>query len=1139
MCGVYRFVTLFEKDTGLLNLFKSNRMENLVKALGEVLDRPLDDPMMPEWIGVQSQGMKQWVSTTLARRFGICANIRFSFLKDMVEQILNAGNNGPETHKPFTDKVLLYGLMDTLNDLEAAAGEDGGEREVFSPILSYLAEGTGSDPGDSGGSGLRQYQVCDRLARLFDDYQVYRPDMLSQWQIPEYADPNRDPQVSWQAGLFSELVKQGFDQCLGHRIKAIMEKGVETGDLLCERINLFGISSMPPAFLEVFSRVAQTAEVNLFLLTPSREFFGYIRSDKEQSRIADREERRLQEAGNPILASMGKPSREFHLLCEDHLYHEPFPDLFEDPASKSASGRDATLLEQIQSDILNLVDRTGQGDHDPVTFDRVDDSFRIHACHTPLREAEALKDQLLCQLAREPDVQPHDIIVMMPDIESYSPYIEAVFGTGDQIPYTIADRVLASEYELVAAVLKILKLKQGRFELLEVLDLLESRDIAGRFGILPSDMESIESMCRKAGIFWGRDADHRKQTGLPGDHENTWAFGLQRLMLGLAMPERQGDLVLGMAPCAFLEGLEADLLGRFAAFCHTLFDHMDRLAGPHTMIEWCDILLRLVSAMVIRNTDNEAQYTFVIRTLDGIRDQSAQAGFKKAVNFEVMAAILEKELSRTLSSSRFMAGKVTFCNIMPMRSIPFKVVALMGMNETDFPRKGIRDSFDLIKAHPRPGDKVDREEDRNLFLEALLSARRSFRVTYTGMDIRDNSPIPASPVVTELVDMIHAGYLVREPGHLVVEHPLHGFNERYFSDDHADGIGRSYSRNAYDMALRLRQGTAPVPPFLDPSEPVADSTDKVAPEGEKETISIDTLVRFFNSPLAWFMKHTLGLVPMAEENRKEDREPDRLDGLGAYALGTLMTDHEAPLRFEQIKALGVLPHGQKGVLEYEEISGMAGKVVRISENIRAGKPISLLRLNAEIEGYRITGVLPQTSPDEAFWLTYGRLSPKRLLNYWIHHLVLNCSSHDGPFQTVMVGRSPDDPSRAVSLSFPDIRPQAGTYLAYLIQRFTEGRTSPMIFFPATSWAYTNRLMKTGDPESADNQRRAVQAASKIWYDPFRGTGDKTDRYAAIYFRQTDLFDSADDLTQSGFLKNSMEILGPLMSHLAEFSGAES
>mgnify|MGYP001545971604 FL=1 len=252
-----------------------------------------------------------------------------------------------------------------------------------------------------------------------------------------------------------------------------------------------------------------------------------------------------------------------------------------------------------------------------------------------------------------------------------------------------------------------------------------------------------------------------------------------------------------------------------------------------------------------------------------------------------------------------------------------------------------------------------------------------------------------------------------------------------------------------------------------------------------------------------------------------------------------MTDHEAPLRFEQIKALGVLPHGQKGVLEYEEISGMAGKVVRISENIRAGKPISLLRLNAEIEGYRITGVLPQTSPDEAFWLTYGRLSPRRLLNYWIHHLVLNCSSHDGPFQTVMVGRSPDDPSRAVSLSFPDIRPQAGAYLAYLIQRFTEGRTSPMIFFPATSWAYTNRLMKTGDPESTDNQRRAVQAASKIWYDPFRGTGDKTDRYAAIYFRQTDLFDSADDLTQSGFLKNSMEIFGPLMSHLAEFSGAES
>lgn len=1094
----------------MLNVYKSNRMENLADALGRVLDNRLDDPLMPDYIGVQSQGMKQWIAVTLAERTGICANTRFLFLKDIVERVLD-GPGEPEKVPLYSDGLLLYVLMDLLPGLP--------DDPVFAPVFRYTAD----DP-----SGMKTFHVCRRMAGLFDDYQVYRPHMLRAWHDPEHDDPR----AGWQAELFRRICGTGRGEFLSDKVQSFLANPVPAGQLFTQRLCLFGVSAMPPLFMALFSKIASVMELNLFLLSPSREFFGYIRSEKEQARLPAHDSGGYLELGNPLLAAMGKPSREFHLFIENFDYHEPPPDLFHDPAA--GTGQDGegspTMLALIQSDILNLKDRGCRRAEPPVPFPEPDGSICFHACHTPLREAEVLKDQLLELFDTHPDCHPHDIIVMMPDIETYAPYIEAVFGTGERIPYTVSDRRTAVEYELVEAVLTVLRLARSRCELSEVLELLHFSDVAGRFGFSGEDIDIIETMCSRAGIFWGRDAAHRESAGLPRTSQNTWAFGLQRLMLGVAMPENHDRLVFGRLPLGFLEGLETGLLGRLAAFCDTLFSHLERLSGRHSVGQWCEILARMIPDLVERHQDSEAQYLFILRTLGAVRDAVEKAGFDRPVDFEVMMSILEQQLGATLSSGAFMAGRLTFCNIMPMRSIPFRVVVLMGMNDQDFPRNVIRDSFDLIRAFPEPGDKIEREEDRNLFLEALLSARDRFWITFTGMDVRDNSEIPPAPVVTELIDVICRSVGLADGDSLVLRHPLNGFDPRYF-DRQGDSRFFSYSRSACQKAVRMIEGKHIDRPFF------------TAAPADTGPAAIDAreLIRFLSAPLTYFMRHHLGILLDREEAPAQDREPDALDGLAAYELGALLTDrrirHMAgrgrDTDFEWANALGKLPHGQKGMMEYHELDALSRRMVGLASPFLSRRHGSLLSLEAVSEGMRISAAVSGWTQDELFWITFGRLAPKRLLSFWVYHLLLNLQEPENgfPVRTEMIGKSLDGKSEPVQWSFTPTGPETRTHLDGLIRMFRTGRTAPVMFFPDTSFEFARRMVRTADPSAGDSRRKAVEAAARKWCDPYRNTGDGTDRYARLFFRKADLFESVETLSRSGFMDHAVTVFLPLLNHL--------
>jgi exodeoxyribonuclease V gamma subunit len=449
------------------------------------------------------------------------------------------------------------------------------ERPGFESLRIYL---------EDDGGGLKRFQLSQRIADLFDQYQLFRPEMIFQWE--------KGGGRHWQATIWRDLAKGHEGEHRAAHAKEFFKKIRESSvkfEGLPERVSIFGISALPPFHLQVLTGISRFTQVNLFLLNPCSEYWGDILSDREIKRTRALEGREGQETnslhmekGNSILASMGTLGRDFfdminELGCEE--YHS-----FEQPGEKN-------LLTSLQTDVLNLWER---GLDRKKVISSKDRSIQIHSCHSPMREIEVLKDQLLHMFEEDPDLKPKDILVMTPDIETYAPYIQAVFDTSHEdpkwIPFSIADRSFRDESEIIEPFMAILDLWEGRFGVSQVLSVLESKAVRRKFNLSETDLELVRRWVTETRIRWGIDGESRTRLGLPDFKENTWKAGLERLLLGYAMPGQDENLFRGLLPYDEIEGSEAQVLGNLIEFTEMLFNVVNSFTQSRTLEGWFNIL---------------------------------------------------------------------------------------------------------------------------------------------------------------------------------------------------------------------------------------------------------------------------------------------------------------------------------------------------------------------------------------------------------------------------------------------------------------------------------------------------------------------------------------------------------------------
>jgi exodeoxyribonuclease V gamma subunit len=770
----------------------------------------------------------------------------------------------------------------------------------------------------------------------------------------------------------------------------------------------------------------------------------------------------------------------------------------------------------LQEDMLDLRDRGRSPEAPPLPVAPEDDSLRVHACHSPLREVEVLLDHLLDWFQRDPTLQPRDVLVMTPDIETYAPALQAVFESPEaearRIPFSLADRATRRESRVVDTFLRLLALPDTRLSAADVLAPLETPAVLARFGLDEREAALARRWARETNIRWGRDAAHKAALGLPALPENTWRHGLDRLLLGHALPGDGRQLLAGLLPYPEIEGDVAATLGRLCEYAETVFATVEALGHARTPAGWHEHLTGLLDRFFAEDEESAEELGVTRAALAGLRAHAALAGFDSPVPLAVVQETLAGSLEEGRYGSGFLTGGVTCCALKPMRSIPFRVIAVLGLNDGAFPRSDTRLAFDVMAAQPLPGDRSSRAEDRYLFLETLLSARDHLHLSYLGRSLQDDSVIPPSAVVSELLETLRQGFVLAGAAkpdalvnHVVTVHRLHPFSPAYFV---AGGDPRLFSYSEQNLTasrIAAEQRRAPSP-FV--KGPLGE------PEPELRTVEVETLIRFFNHPVKFLLQRRLGLVLPREEASLEDREPFAFDGLEKYQLQEELVAAcvaGEPLDagiVDRFRAAGRLPPGASGAVvfasERDAAQALAGKAAAAA----AGVPMTRREVDFTLGQFRVRGVVPGIFGTRVLtWRAVGKAGAKDLLRLWLSLLAVNADGQEAALTGGLALAREKDRELAAPAD-----PRA--VLADLLELYWQGLQQPLRFFPKSSLAYIEAAGKD-DP---------LEAARKVWepagYGDGKGEGE--DEWFRQCFGEEEPFDA-------DFEDTARRVFGPMLA----------
>lgn len=949
-----------------------NQLEQLRAVLVQWMRSQPIAPLANEHILVQSNGIAQWLKMALAQPqttgAGVAAGLNVELPNQFVWRLyrLVLGEQIPAS-LPYDKNNLTWRILRLLSELS---------EPVFAPLQRYLADDQ---------DGRKAYHLAARLADLYDQYQVYRADWLQDWAGSNDVLQNGHGGASavtaeqlWQPALWRRLrhdlaalepnAEYSSRADVHDQALAALQAGTVPASALPERVIVFGISSLPKQTLALLAALGTHTQVVLAVLNPCRYFWGDISTARDELWRAKRSSRQSEKAGLPhdihvaelhlhapsLLASLGKQARDYLSLLAEfdqpeqyqqaageaiNLFFHPTTGEFCEQADTPPNLAEFPLLHQLQQDILDLTPATS-----PRMLASQDTSISFHRCHSRQREVEVLHDHLLADFAANPELKPRDVIVMTPDIAEYAAHINAVFGRIERnderfLPYALADQANRGRVPMLIALEYLLSLPEQRVTLNEVFDLLDVPAIQARLQLAPEVLPQLRLWLTEAGARWGIDSEHRAVFALGGMGDAySWAFAIERMVLGYAFGEAlsaENGTWQGRLPYTEMGGLSAADIGPVLAFIEQLKQWTSTLAAKsaRTVAEWQQLMLGESGLLnTFFTAANDTDSGLLIRLQEALErvESAASAGhFTGTIQLSVLRDAWLAEAEQSGLSQKFMAGSITFSTLLPMRAIPFQRVYILGLNDGEYPRSRRADDFDLMQSDYRPGDRSRRDDDRYLFLEALLSAREALYLSWIGRSDRDNSEKTASVLVNQLRDAINQGW--RVAGHeqnstqaaewLTHDYPLQPFSPAYFN-----GQYRTFAHE-WEPLYQQPHAQAGHPPIVQPE-----------PWQEWPPLTAEALQQFLRNPVRYYVAERLRARNYQDDLLLNDDEPFALDALSGYLLRNrvlqqALTYPEQPVSrwIANLRAEGLLPHAGFGELAEQQIEREVAVVVnRIS-----------------------------------------------------------------------------------------------------------------------------------------------------------------------------------------------------------------
>jgi len=1060
-------------------VYRASRLEALLPPLLSLMDAaPPAHALQPFDVIAAHPGIRQWLARALARRRGaggIAANLSIelpsAWLDRLAQRLLG---ESVVALQPYRREALRWRIHELLAEIDDPA------------VRRYLH---GLD------APRRRFQLADRIAALYTRYLVYRPDWLQAWS----AGRDDVPAATFLAPLWRRLRAQIAQPHRGERLTALL-RALDTaprGAIADEPLHVFGISHLAPTEFATLRAVARRRPVVLYVPDPCREYWAGLRPERayltelaKLGAFSEASEQQFLALNHPLLASWGRLGQHFMLALAGA--DDVAVDIRHSEDEKPADTHDR--LARLQDSIRQLdTARLAPALFEPAQ-EREDRSLRVHACHTRLRELEVLRDALLREREARPDLKPSDIVVMAPDIQAYVPLLPAVFGepgrAHNALPYHLADVPVLRSHPLLLAFANLLDLPQTRLSAAQVLDLLGVEEIARALGLDAAGVERLSDWIARSRVAWALDPEFRRRFGVPAIAEPTFAWGMDRLLAGYLLGTDEDDEAQALTlpdgdvlvPVEGVHGVQAEALGALDRLLQLLAEFCRDTQQRRRLSAWaqrCETLIDNLFRADYADAAATAALAELRRIVLSLHGDVDDAHVDPLVEFDVVRDVLRERLTALSDRQRFLVGGMTVCGMVPQRAIPFRVVAVLGLDDGEFPRAGSDAGLDLMTAHRRLGDRDVRSDDRYLFLETVMAARETLHLSYVGEGVRDGKPRnPAAPLA-ELLTLLDQAHGLRgrdeheAPRPWLVRHPLQPFDARYF--DGADP--RLYSYRGDLIALLRERGSA-APAFLDGALPPAEAPTAVV---------LANLLDYWRRPAQHLLRQYGLRLDALESGRLADSEPldpqfARLDRVAqrlffdAAAVGQVELPEAPP---DWLRYGGLWPPVRAGERAWERQRAVVADLLADADGSGLFQAGALQRLPQAIDlgvaGWRVQGELTRAyrsgGTDWIFELPQRKESDldfgARLVLFlelallqlaqWNDprplRVLLPGSGDKRPWQTSLDAWS--ETTRALQRDAPAYaarRAELERRVAALLQLYLGALREPLWYFPRTSWA---------------------------------------------------------------------------------------
>ena len=1070
-----------------LHIHRAETTGVLADGLADLLSEPSADPFVEEAVVVPARGVERWLTQRLSHRLGqgarggdgVCAGVRFLNPHSLVAMLL-----GKERDDPWDPDRMVWPLLEVID-----ASLDEPWCATLATHLGHRVEGE---------EGLlrrsRRYSVARRLAGLFASYAVQRPSLVSDWRDGRDTDGVGGPvdgDLAWQPQLWRRLLDRVDASPPDVRHAETLERLRAGGDGLDlpPRLSLFGHTRLPVTEVELLGALGELRAVHLWLPQVSEVLWDALPDESAAGPVPRSVDRSIRAVAHPLLGSLGRDARELQRTLAVAGGQDGRVVVGSTP-------RPASLLTWLQNDLRANAEPDARTRAARV-LDADDRSVQVHACHGPTRQVDVLREVLVGLLEDDPTLEPRDILVMCPDIEAFAPLIQAGFGLADlqgghtghpghRLRLRLADRALSSTNPLLALAASLVELAGGRVTATEVLDLAATEPVRRRFTFTDDDLAQLAMWVEQAAIRWGLDSTHRGAYGLDLS-ENTWDAGLSRILLGVAMAADDNRVVGDVLPVDDVSSNDVDLVGRFGEYVDRLGRFVRAAGDARSIGQWVAALssgVEQLGAVPPREAWQHAQFD---RELARVGDSATvsdgsttrEDGPPTREGTGLMLADVRQLLAHRLGGrptrANFRTGTLTVCTMVPMRSVPHRVVCLLGVDDGVFPRAGSLDGDDVLARRPMTGERDVRSEDRQLFLDAILAAEETLVVTYTGANEHTGAEKPPAVPLGELLDALDTTAIT--PSHsssaratdpavrdqVVVHHPLQPFDVRNLVA--GELVGRrpfSFDGAALAGARAARSPRAAATAMLTERLPARPARD----------IELADLQAFLAHPVRAFLRQRLDVTAPLEAEETLDAIPLTLDGLAKWSIGDRMlgellawSDPPSVVRAEQLR--GSLPPGPLGGHALDEIKDHLTGLIRQTAALREGEPRTV-EVDVDLgDGRRMTGTVPSVYGGRIVNVSYSSLAAKHRLRSWLDLLALSCAHPDSSWTAHTLGRGRAGTGHAM---VGPLDHRAEQWLREVVDLYDRGMREPLPLPVKTACAYAEAL-RSGDSGDAELKAR--------------------------------------------------------------------